>query len=300
MGHTYTAPTIEYQELAGPNESPVEWFDERGQFNARRFIICDWADRLTLAEQLLTANLVSTSATGTFYVGDGYPWFPGVYVKAVPDIRPFRGKAIQQSGFTHWTAYAILEVLYGAHPFNPTGGNSSGEGSASDFQLYEEEISTAAEFLTLPNDQIQWNTNEPVDNMSAPGRLLPMMEWVISFRRAEQADSSSNDPSDLDGIPNAMMDLIGHVNESTVVSKTLGKTFPAETLLYMGPSARRQVFASDSVRIWDITLRFTYKVLGTWNLFFRSGEAEPQPIKLKADDSTYKPYPLGPFTELEV
>lgn len=277
MSVTYTAPSIPFEEVADPVRSPQEEDGENG-FRATRTLQCNWADRLTLASQLLKAYVVSQSGR-VFLIGDKYPYRSRAYVKNIRGIQPV-GVSSQggSAGQISWP-HARLTVEYGERDFDPS---PSGGSSDSALVVAEETFDQSGEFLTLPNKKLYWDSsqNEPVENAEAPGFLVDMIDWTYSFTEKNSS------------LPAAFKDDIYKVNSVQITSRSLGITFAAEELLYLGPRVRRQIFSDGDVAM-NVDLRYRFR-RGTWNKFFRSANATPQQIY---DDSgaVFKPYETADF-----
>ena len=291
---TYTAPAIAFEEISLPTKSPQEKWARQGGFSAVRTLKCAWADRLTLARQLLRAYTVVTLGR-TFIVGDLYPYRSRCYVTGITGITPV-GKATSGSPIS-WP-HAYLTVQYEGRSFTP-GGASGGPGVSSSsvssnqefFTVADFTLDVAAEFLTLPGKKLYWNdvdstssgALEPIEDVEAPGRLVRMMDTSVNWRESGT-------------LPTALHTLAGYVNSDEVTSTVLGWTFPIETLLYQGISATKEIFSDGSTDVWDVTGRLTYRPDG-WNKFYKSGTTAAQPI-YDGSGAVFKPYPTTQFMDV--
>ena len=77
-------------------------------------------------------------------------------------------------------------------------------------------------------------------------------------------------------IPFESFGLIGFVNDKSVSSRQLERTFEAETLLFSTPVPER-IQTQDGTQAWRVVYRMTHKSSG-WNKIFRSGTVEGVPI----------------------
>ncbi len=283
---TYTEPSIDYEESTIGFASPTEALTDQG-LAATRILRCAWVDRLTLASQLKVAHrivLTSGPTTRVFFKGDQYPHDPSIFVRDISSIRPLDGPLTDADLRVAKYTTAELTVNYSIQDFDP---NQQDEDAV---KYADEELSTAAEFLTLPSTSLFWDDGGAVSlgteaNIS---RLIRMMEWVFTF-------------TELDTIPPGLVLNVGTVNSVAVLSRSLGIPFPAETLLYNGSRSSRELFI-EGARAWRTALRFTFRPQG-WNKFFRDdviGQA-PVPVFLGDGSGEHKPYtPINFQSELGV
>lgn len=270
--------TIAYEELNAPEESPAEAFSQEG-FRATRFLKCAWADRITLAQELMgTVTSIETDGPGILWVlPHEYDHFDGAYVQGV-SMRGFGG--ISGDSTAHTAAYnaAILTVEYS----NASGGividNDSDE-------VIEEGIEAGGQFLTLSEQKLYWDSGstERLNPTEAPQYFQGLTDWTYSRKRVRV-------------IPASFITLYGKVNDAQVTSRSTGITYDAETLLYSTFNIRRLI-TTTGAQAWDLNMRFTHNRQG-WNKFRKRANATPQPIY--AGGSVHKPYETGDFTSLVV
>lgn len=277
---TYTPPTIPFEELSSPQGSPTESGDLES-FKATRVLRCAWSDRLTLFDQLLTAYKV-TSGLRTFVVGDKYPHRDRVYVRRISSITGVGPIATDSTGVKRWE-YADLRVEYESRSFDPSGGggiSDSSDSPAEAFQVAEETIQPSAEFLTLPTGAIYLDAsqNDLVAESNAPGVLIAMFDYTYSY--TENLGNNGTLSSDL-------IDKLFTCNSATISSTTLGLTFAAETLLFLGASVQLQTL-SNGDRIADVSLPFRFRRTG-WNRFFVKDSATPV-VVYDSSGSVIEPY----------
>lgn len=232
--------TVEYEELDG---SPQEAYDSNG-FHATRTIMCNWAERHTLAQQLkgsqqtYGSNIMSTMPAK-------YPHYPRARVKEV-EIRGDGQPEIE--GATKLYEKAVLTVQYGIYELEEE-------------TLVEESIEPSAEFLTLPNKNLYWGYGEnkvALAEAEAPGFLISMADWVYTLKYQK-------DP------PEWLSYIEGKTNDAPVKSKSLNRTFPTETLLGGRPNLSRTI-TTFGEKAWTVTVRFTYRNI-EWNRFPRTDMA---------------------------
>lgn len=284
MSVTYTAPTIDYEDVTfGLANGPVESFSQNG-FTATRFLKCAWADRLTLADQLQTAYQVAQSGR-VYRIGDLYPHKSGVYVRSVSSIRPAGKSSTGANAKTAAWSDAMLTVEYEERQFNPNASADSSDSSSDPaFVIATETFETSAEFLTLPNQTLYWDNAqaEPLKDLEVPTRIIGMGDWAYEFDAESELDQD-------------LADNTGYCNSGALTAPTLGLNFAAETLLYRGLRVRREiVLGSNTVR--RVSLRFTYRPSG-WNKFFRSGEQTAQ-VVYDSSGTEFKPVPTANFVSM--
>jgi len=159
--------------------------------------------------------------------------------------------------------------------------------------------SAGAEFLTLPNTDLQWvDPAGPVSSDLSPGRLIPTINHTISWPRIESPPFAN------------IRALVGRVNNAAFTLAT--GTAPYETMLFVGADLERTVM-SDGTRGWNVTYHFSEKsvdtesadinegVAGGWNHFWRneSGASYGPGFYALARDANRTPiYPRGDFNLL--
>lgn len=282
---TYSEPDIDYEESTLGFASPSEALDDQG-LASTRLLRCAWVDRLTLASQLKVAHrivLTSGPTTRVFFKGDRYPHDDSIFVRNISSIRPVDGPIDDPDPRVAKYKTAKLTVNYTIQDFDP---NQQDEDAV---KYADEELSTAAEFLTLPSTSLFWDAGGtlPLGTEANVSRLIRMMEWVFTF-------------TELDTIPQGLLINTGTVNDVSVLSRSLGITFPAETLLYNGSRSSRELFI-EGARAWRTALRFTFRPQG-WNKFFRDDVISQAPVAVfKAGGGVHKPYlPINFQSELGV
>lgn len=248
--------------------SPTEQFHPDG-FDATRKLIVAWADRHALVAAL------------EFSI---YPYLPLItaFARRV-SVEPFNAKQLPDDELVQYEA-AVVTVQYSL--------------SASDPQtedLVTESVEPNAEFRTLDYVDFRWGAinGDVLKEDEAPGQLLPGHDYVIKFHR-------------LSAIPTAVVDLEGFVNASPFATYTLGRTYPAGTLLFGGGTPSRKITTAGAEE-FTLTERFHFKSTG-WNKFFRQsaeGPTEANPNALAVYQSIYHKtkglhlnHPLGNFSTL--
>ncbi len=236
------ALTISFERAAGyPKEHLGNVFSE-GENRVTDKLYCVWDDRIALASELLgsvTANTVNLPEEYT--VGTE---FSTIYAKTV-DIEGIGfDKTLLQ--FTK----AALTVTYGKLDYEVTN-NPIGPYYVS------ESLEPAAEFITLSKDKLYWSNDQtsPLTDIEAPAKVIRMVDWVYTIHGKTR-------------VPDWVWTHIGKINDSSVTSSTLNRTFAERTLLCGNPSLERN-WDTDGTPRWQVTTRLTYRP-DTWNKFPRA------------------------------
>ena len=256
--------TVDYEELAG---SPRERISNEGVY-VERYLKCDWADRITLAREILGYwETMSMVIDGTIhwpvfvppdrYVPDGNTDLYFVYAYDV-SIEPYNTPPKTDGvGYNQ----AKLTVYYKTQEYQLID---------NDEVYITESLEPASEFLTLDRRGLYFGTGATAvrledANMEVPTVICRMMDWVYTIHRIPHLYAEG-------------FDYQGTVNSAAVYSRALGMTFPAETLLCGNPTGHREIARTGDFH-WTMTYRFTYRNNGTiaspkgWNHFPRTDSA---------------------------
>ena len=239
------AVTISYTEKA---PSPKEYLTA-GNVEVERKLLCAWANRLVLCRQLL----------GYWYGAYYYP--PDKYIPSgnerVYDVYAYECSVEPIGTYTS----ALVTVRYKYMDMYSIG---------DDTVLISESVEPASEFKTLTKTGLFFGTGGDKvalgEDVEAPAMIIRMFDWVYTLHGVWS-------------LSDAYYDLPGKVNNATVYSRALDRTFPAETLLCSNPSASRELSRYGD-NFWTITYRFTYRNLGTladpkgWNYWLRTDNAD--------------------------
>lgn len=264
-------------ELAG---SPVERWDN-GRFTAEQRFIVPWAER----HELMALKLM--------YGGVTYPNSPPgigqVFCRGATAV-PFGGESALTSGYddpnppegavSTLTSYenALVTLFFGS----PEGGDFVQNGN----EYLSESITPTAEMMVLDHSRFAWGSNEgpALEPNEAPSFLLRGLEYELTRY-------------DLRQLPQAAADLVGYVNDSTLVSRFLGLGFAAETLLFNPPVVVRSLNTAGEASL-RASYRFTYRPTG-WNKYWRAETQTWESIFIKGTGGQrYKSYKLGNFQQL--
>lgn len=265
--------TVAFEEI---DNSPQESITAEGLV-ASRLLRCDWGDRFQLARELLGYSK-DTGFTVTSYRPHRYPAASHLFAQniSISGAGASGGSAAGDAAGNYnmtW-AKADLSVEYLPRTVD----------DADPRTMVSESVEPNAEFLTLPSKLLYWDAaaKEPLGADEAPGLVVRMMNWVVTHHNVRSLHAD-------------FWELIGHVNDAAVESKTFGFTLAAETLLYQAPSLSREI-TTDGAQAWRVTVRFSYRPDG-WNLFFKAGSTTPVAVYDKNGTQQY-PYTRSDFTNL--
>lgn len=242
--------TVAHVEIPG---SPTEQQDEQGRFTATRVLRCAWADRGTLARQIVGYNEASGSNV-ICHLPQVYPNDSEANVRArrfsiAPMFENELGIGASPSSvgvYTH--AKVTIEYDY-ADDSGTEGGDSEGGGI-----IKTESILPESEVYTMPPENMRWKTSgKAIEPSQAPAKHQPLVTYVVTLSRLPQL---------IDG----MIDYAGYINSASVYSRTLKKTFAANTLLYQPGSFTRNWSLAGS-ESWQVEMRFVVKYQ-TWLKFW--------------------------------
>ena len=275
------AVSVPFEELDG---SPREQVTDQG-FQATRELLCTWANRLALAEELKGGVFVVEDGSGNQSIvrrlPHTYPEKPEAVARSV-EIVPFDsvkgegGSAAADARASY--DFAQLTVTYAV----PEQGEREDEDNEE--VLVSESLTQTSEFLTLPERDLYWDNaqSEPVEKENRPGMLTHTVTWIYIRHKMLK-------------LPSGVLSLVGTVNSAAVTSTSLGLTFSAGTLLYGSPNLSRDI-TTDGKKAWRVEFHFQYKPTG-WNKFYKQGSSAPQSI-YDGGGGTVKVYPSDNFTAL--
>lgn len=245
--------TVPYEEINGGRR---ERWDDDG-FYCTRQLKCAWDDRWMLTHQLRGYTRRSSNSI-VYFVPATYPGSTNIFVDAV-EIEPFAGPVEGVNNKILDYDFAILTVCYKTITYNASTNDALRE------TLVTESLQASAEFLTLPNRKLYWDTEQEnqLETDEAPGLLVKMFDWVYTLH---QMPLISYD----------YLNAVGYINNAALTSPTLGLTFPAGTLLYNAPEMNREI-ADHETGAWELTCRFSYRREG-WNYLPRAGYSTFQPV----------------------
>jgi len=255
--------TVSYGEQPG---SPSNQANLNGD-TTTRILLCDWADRFTLMRELIgpPGELLED-----YTPQENSPDIIALTASSSPHPGKIDGTGVGSRIAVY--DKAIVTVNYGVAPYRET----------EDQQLYSESWEGIIEFITLDHRAYRWGNGATGDALApdeAPGMQVRSGEYVLTRYG-------------LVTIPNTA-GLEGRVNNAVFSSKSLGRDFAAETLLFTPPTLDRSmsIIGTDG---WTVVQRLAYRENG-WNKFYRSTSGAYESIYVKGG-AVIKPYPTADFS----
>lgn len=229
--------TIPYEEVGEPEKI---WTPDTRR--GKRTLKCAWGSKETL-EAELRGGVTLYGNQMTYTKPAPYPGDANIFPSEIRS-RPFGAKIVGTAEIAVYE-FALLDIMYERPPYGVNEANPNEV-------LISESLEASAEYITLPNRQLYWDTagEDPLNSSEAPGLLIHTVDWVYTIHYMPY-------------IFEEYLSYVGAVNLSALYSTTLGITFPAQTLLYNPPTMNRQI-TTDGVSCWELTCRFTYRYNG-WN-----------------------------------
>jgi hypothetical protein len=194
-------------------------------------------------------------------------------------IVPLQGEKNAEASNLNVYTHARLNIN-----FSRTYGDE-GDGSAR----YYETIEPTGEMLRLPQEsvhdseddwQFKWGeaaASAILTAEEAPSRLIIGMDYVVKWVK-------------LSSVPAAVLTIVDHVNNASIVSPSLGLTFPAETLLANSPVINRTVGYGGSGTS-DLEIRYSFRADG-WNKFWNPRTSAFESVWVHSPNTppTFAPY----------
>jgi len=150
-----------------------------------------------------------------------------------------------------------------------------------------ESLDGSADFITLPLKEVYWDmaAKNPLKAIEAPARCERLTIWTLNLLN-------------VDTLPVNLFDNAGLVNSDVLTSAKYGRTFAAETLLWLAPTVR-DAASAENTRGFNVTLPLSHNAEG-WNKFWKPGTAPgtagvaKQPV-YNIDGAVWKPYKTVAF-----
>ena len=263
---------VTYEEYDG---SPTEEETDTG-WTATRTLLCAYADRKTLVDEIVGANLAYPNLTIT-----------GLTAKTA-SIRPHPGKQLGTGTIASYEK-ALVTIRY--NPSDVTG------------TVNDESLDPTGEMMILAKDGFQWSSDsKPLVEGENPAKFIPGLDYAIVSHNWTT-------------VPTYIIEFIGKVNNAAVSPVNSGLSalvFAAETLLFNPPSFRK-IVKSDGSIVWDVSCHLTYRpnwdvnvtpaVARGWNCYWRptgvgGGKAGIFDFITDGAGNPYRAYPLADFTKL--
>lgn len=264
MSNVWTDALPAATEMAYTRKETINF---RGENEASVTLRCAWADRYTLAVDLINR----------LYPGGGGRLGASVSIAPVANgaYTVTNGEMIyEQADVT--VSYDVADagsLEEGTHP--GTGGTV----------LYRESLEWTLEFTKLDHNDFTWT--------DANGRVLTAAEAPY---RSDMGLALKRTVYGLAALSADLLTIPGKVNNAAYASVSLGLTFPTGTLLFGKPVAERTVNTNGDKR-WNLTTSMAYKEK-TWNKFWRTdkaGDDKYDEIYGKTAATVYKNFPSASF-----
>lgn len=241
-----------------------------GMHTGRVTVRCAWTDRFAVAADMINRDYPNGSIGA---------------LGAEATIRPEPGQPTLDSDGKMIYGFALVTVTYDVasvgnlekYPAGPHAG-----------ELYSESIVPTVDNQHLPVNGFTWTNGS--GRMLIEGENPVRQLHGLALKRVLYNKAS---------IPADYFTLPGKVNVAAYVSVPLGKTFDAETLLFVPQEVSRTVTTAGSDG-WTIPLLLKYKEDG-WNKFWRkdkSGSNKWDEIYDTAAGAVYKNFPTADFSNL--
>lgn len=234
---------------------------------------CAFTDRFALMYDLLFGNAG---------YGRAWPYGGALFCTGVEAADGPPGQAqtapLNTQGYEVEQSYVV--ATYSTPSMNP---NQPDVGNVT------ENLEPTCEFQTLPHTDFIWDGAGQIvlKPEEAPAKQNRGVNYVRTLSKIEPP------------LPIELITLQGCVNNGSIVSTSLGLTFPAETLMYRGVSLSRTMQPGadpDAADLaWNMTLKFGVKY-SEWNKFWRGPLEGWQGFKIKATGAAYKNYPPEDFS----
>lgn len=249
-------------------------------FTSKCELLCPWDQRHALLSHILDSLLE-------------WPYGPPDNLKyaRTGSIVPYQGKT-GADGVGNTYQLAKITVDFKREFGEPL------EGGDETRTFYYETLEPNAEMLKINpkdvdgNQKFFWSESmldtDKVTVEEAPTKLVAGLDYVVKFTR-------------LASVPAAILTITSHVNHESVVSPSLGLTFPAETLMANAPVLSRTITSGVESALWDLEMRYSYRKEG-WNKFWRpqtESFVRMYQTNLFGDDpEIYYNFPLADFSDL--
>jgi hypothetical protein len=277
--------SVSVEELEG---SPKIKIDRSGGSATRTFKLA-WADVPVFFTELFPNPLAGYPAVAWV---PGYSWMLAQSAEAEP-FDPTKPGGVNVGSDITYSDTARVTVQYGPPEMDQQqqpGGASGEEGGGGDksgpggdqgatggekgstnqpVTLLEHSVSVGAEFLTISNLALTWETGGAVPNPTVrAGQLQPTMEHQVTWNNVFQP------PWD------KIRSCVGCVNFSTFLGA------PAECVLFLGSDANRNI-TNQGQKAWTLKYKFSEKNDDDgkgWNHFYRAdarGGVAKSKLKIK-------------------
>jgi len=235
-----------------------------GQITASLTVACLWANRLTLADDVLLNRRP-------------YPFVTSAFTPKAQSCSIVQfDEDLSQTTVGQWRPpkFAHVTINYGILTTTAIGS----------FDLVAESLEPYGDFIRQDYTLFRWGgkNGDPLKPEEAPGRYMPKLKLVRRIYR-------------LSTLPDDTLSAIGKCNLAAYASPLLGVTFPAETLVYGEPNLERTISTSGSEG-WNYTQQWTYDPNG-WNKYWRAETGLWEEIYMVTESGVALPWKSYPPTD---
>lgn len=274
---------VTHEELAG---SP-KINRERSRISATRQLRVAWADRFTLANELLGISGTTSVPPPPHELEIDNGTVSGCVARnvAIMGLGVPLGEGWTEDAGNVYT-HAQLDVEYRT----PEGGGTNEPPDPTDGAIYEEEFIPDQEIFTAEAGQYYFGNSggdrERLGNIPYPIKRVAAVRWEVQVYN-------------MLAVPAGIFSLIGSVNDREIRIKTADVDIPAECIMYLGGSPRRALTSTTATARWDVRFSFAIRSV-SWNKFWRASNNEMEAIYNQAG-SEQKPFePINFLTALNI
>jgi hypothetical protein len=258
--------SVDYYEEVGYPKS--RW--EEGEFIATRRLICDWADRIALINEL------DTHPQNQYPYPDGpldavafHTMVEGFGEQGKEEYTVDPGGDDQHIVTLATYPKARVTVKYSTIAPRYIGGGT----------LISEWCLPYTETHRRNGALFRWDSGSGivVRPEEGPHQIAHGMIYVVKYHK-ELA------------VPAWVLGRLGCVNPANMGTNLLGLTFAPETLLYEPPTIRTS-YTAGMLERFDITVHYKYRPTG-WNTWWRTATGQYEAMYLAGRSTAYREYPL--------
>lgn len=245
-----------------------EKFRYDGKNRASIILRCPWADRYTVANDVLNR---------------AWPGGGGMLAGEI-DIVPAPSSAYRVTNGENIYDEALITISYDVAELGNLDTASYPPDSGAS-RKYRESLEPFVEYYKLPKDNFAFG--------SATGRALTPEEAPLRQFRGFQLIRTIYG---VENLPSDLLTLGDHTNSAQYVSASLGITFPVDTLLFCKPTIERTVEIGGN-KAFNLTIKFAHKDQG-WNKYWDDQKVGGPGFDIiwdKVNDQRYFNFPQGSF-----
>jgi hypothetical protein len=239
---------VEYAEMQG---FPIgRW--QNGYFDGQRRLKVAWNQSSALLNEL-------EGTSWPYSDGDNYCTPYRADIRPMPNCRQRGSDSIASYD------YAIIDMYYTTR---------GPRWQPLQSQYIEERISSCTKsFKVNTKDALEWADGTEIASGDAPTIMEHGLRYDITYDKVTS-------------MPSQVMSFVGYVNNNSVYSPTLGMTFAADTLMYVGADVASH-YSWGKLPRFKITYKFDYWPYGH-HMKFRSGKGYE--VMYDTDGNIFYPY----------